>query len=245
MKKILILLILSLSLFGFTSLKELRYESGISIYGKVGCVEVTLEENFDKKTYKMKAVASSTGVVKVLTGNRSDIFISEGNIVGSVYIPTKFTKKTLKTDYEKITTYTFDYKNDTVLKEVILSKYETDSRLDFIRMKYIDTKKLIVEKSNSNIELHKNDFLSLYLNLKYGNLEKGNITYIDKKDKDSLSLVNDSLFSVEKNYGEDKYKIALIDDEKSIFFQKAVSINISFYGDAYIKKVSEKTDIIN
>jgi len=245
MKKILILLSLSLSLFAYTSVKELRFESGISIYGKVGFVDLTLKEDFDNKTYKMKAIASSTGVVKALTNNRSDIFTSEGNIVDGVYLPIKFTKKTLKTDYEKTTTYTYDYKNNTVKKSIILSKYEVDSTFDIIRMKYIDTKKLIVEKSSKNIELHKNDFLSLYLNLKHGNLKKGAVTYIDKKDKDSLSLVNKSLFEVQKNHGEDKYNIALIDDKKSIFFQKAVSINVSFYGDAYIEKISERTDIIN
>ncbi|WP_455755695.1 hypothetical protein [Sulfurimonas sp.] len=244
-KMLIVILSLSLSLFGFTSLKELKYESGISIYGKVGFVDVTLEEDFDNKTYKMEATASSTGVVKVLTRNRSDIFTSEGNIVDGVYVPTKFTKKTLKTDYEKVTTYTFDYENDTVKKAVVLSKYEVDSTFDLIKMKYIDTKRLVVEKSSTNIELHKNDFLSLYLNLKHGNLKKGAVTYIDKKDKDSLSLVNNSLFEVHKNYGEDKYNIALIDDKKSIFFQKAVSINVSFYGDAYIEKISERTDIIN
>ena len=245
MRKIIIILISSLSLFGFTSLKELKYESGISIYGKVGFVDVVLEENFDNKTYKIEAIASSIGIVKMLSGNRTDSFTSEGDIVDGVYVPKRFIKKTLKTDYEKLTTYTFDYKNSKVIKSVVTSKYETDSTFDIIKMKYIDTKRLVVKKSTKDIKLHQNDFLTLYLNVKHGNLKKGDITYIDKKDKDSISLINEGLFSVEKNYGEDRYNIALTYDKNSIFFQEAVSINVSFYGDAYIRKISEKSNIIN
>jgi len=223
----------------------LKFESGISIYGQVGFVELTLKENFDTNTYTMKATAYSTGIVQVLSRNRSDSFVSEGKIQNGSYIPKKFIKKTVKTDYEKITTYTFDYKNNTVIKHKVLSKYITNSTFNLIKMKFIDTKKFVVEESTEEIELCKNDFLSLYLNLKHGNLKKGNISYVDKDEKDSLFLIDNNLFEVEKNNGEDKYKIALIDDEKSIFFQKAVSINVSFYGDAYIEKIYEKTDIIN
>ena len=47
MKKTLIILsILSLSLFGYTSVKELKFESGISIYGQVGYAHIILKENF-------------------------------------------------------------------------------------------------------------------------------------------------------------------------------------------------------
>ena len=245
MKKVLLILSLSLSLFAYTSVKELKFESGISIYGKVGFVNMTLKENFDDNTYIMSATASSTGVVKVLSRNRVDSFTSEGKMQDGIYIPLKFTKKTVKTDYEKITTYIFDYKNNKLLKSKVLSKYIVDSNFDLIKMKFIDTKKFVVEKSNEELELYDNDFLSLYLNLKHGNLKQGNISYIDKDEEDTLFLINNNLFQVEKNNGEEKYQIALVDDEKSIFFQKAVSINVSFYGDAYIEKIYEKTDIIN
>ena len=245
MKKILIIISLSLTLFGFTSIKELRFESGISIYGQVGFADIMLEENFDKNTYKMTTVTSSTGIVRVLTANRSDTFISEGIIKNGVYVPQKFTKRTAKTDYEKVTTYIFDYENDTVLKEKVTKKNETVSKFDPITFGFIESKKLVVDKVTENVDLSKNDFLTLYLNLKHGNLKKGNVKYIDQDEDDSISLVDEDLFEVQKDNGNEKYKILLIDDKESIFFHEAVAKNIAFYGDAYIKKISEKNKVIH
>jgi len=244
-KIITILLSLSISLFAFTSIKELKFEGGISIYGKVGVVDLTLEENFDEQTYKIFAKASSTGIVKTLSGNRKDIFISEGTIKDNIYIPTKFTRKTFKNNYEKVTIYLFDYTNNTVLRERTITKNLIESSFDFIQMKYIETKKVVVQKSSENVKLYKNDFLSLYLNMQKGNLKKGQINYVDKKEKDTLFLVNNNHVKVQKNHGSDKYSLELYYDEKSLFFQKIVSVGIAFYGDAYIEKVSEKTTLTN
>lgn len=245
MKKILIILSLSLSLFGFTSVKELKFESGISIYGQVGFADIILEENFDKKTYKMTAITSSIGIVKVLTSNRSDTFVSEGIIENGVYVPLKFTKRTTKTNYEKVTTYIFDYENNTVSKEKVTKKNEAVRKFNPYTFKFTDGKKLVVDKVIESVKLSENDFLTLYLNLKHGNLKVGDVGYIDQDEEDSISLLNEKLFEVEKDNGNERYKIVLIDDEKSIFFNKAVAENISFYGDAYIKKISEKNRIIN
>ena len=112
-------------------------------------------------------------------------------------------------------------------------------------MEYVNSKKIVIEESSENIDFYKNDFLSLYLNLKYGNLTKGKISYVDKKEENSLFLLNNKLIEVHKNHGDDKYTIALHYDKNSIFFLKAVSEGIAFYGDAYILKISEKTTIIN
>jgi len=244
-KKLLIIISLSLSLFGYTSVKELRFESGISIYGQIGFIDVILEENFDEKTYRMEVIASSIGIVNFFSRDRKDTFISEGKMKNGVYLPSKFTKKTVKTDYEKVETYTFDYSSYTVTKTKIVRKNEIDTTFDFIIMEYVDTKKLVVEKSTEKIELESNDFLSLYLNLKKGNLKVGKISYVDKKEDDSLFLLSDKLIEVQKNNGDDKYNIVLYCDSESIFFKKAVSEGIAFYGDAYVKKLYEKTDIIN
>ena len=245
MRKILILISLSLSLFGFTSVKELKFESGISIYGQVGFADLVLEENFDANTYKMSAITSSTGIVKALTGNRKDSFVSEGVIRNGIYVPKKFVKKTEKTDYEKTTTYEFDYENSTVIKKKVLKKYETVSSFDPFKFTFTESKKLILEEQSENIELSDNDFLTLYLNLKHGNLRVGNVSYIDQDDKDSISLLHKGMFEVQKDNGNERYKIVLIDDAQSIFFNKAVAKDIAFYGDAYIKKIYEKNIILN
>lgn len=243
MKKIIIFLSLCLSLFGFTSIKKLKFESGISIYGQVGFANLILEENFDTKNYKITATTYSTGIVKAVTKNRKDVFSSEGKIKDGIYIPKQFIKHTIKTDYEKITTYIFDYENDIAIKKKVIKKYETKNNFNPFKLKFVKTKKLVVEKSNENITLSDNDFLTLYLNLKHGNLRIGNINYIDQDDDDSIYLIKNNLFEVQKHYGDEKYKIILTDDKDSIFFAKAVARDIAFYGDAYIKKISEKNTI--
>lgn len=245
MKKIVIILLtLSISLFGYTSIKKLKFESGITIYGQIGFVDVELTQNFDNNTYEMKATATSIGAVKYLTDNKKYIFISEGKIDNGVYIPFKFTKQTLKEDYDKTTTYIFDYEQNKVLKTVYHEKYEIQSVFDVSTFGYKDVKKRVINKDESTLELYPNDYLSLYLNMKSNNLNFGQVFYVDKKDKDSLFYTKKDLVEVHKNHGEDTYDILVHHDKESIFFKKIESVGVSFYGDAYIKKISETTDII-
>ena len=75
-----------------TSVTELRYEGGISLYGKVGVVDVKFEEDFTNNTYKMKVTSASTGLVKKFSSNRKDVYLSEGLIKGGVYVPKKVHK---------------------------------------------------------------------------------------------------------------------------------------------------------
>ncbi|MDB2562603.1 DUF3108 domain-containing protein [Sulfurimonas sp.] len=245
MKKILIILLtVKLSLFGYISVQKLKFESGITIYGQIGYVDVVLTQNFDNNTYEMKATTTSIGAVQYLTNNRKDIFTSQGQIKDGIYIPFRFTKEATKDDYKKITTYHFNYEEDTVYKTVSSEKYETQSVFDPMTFSYKDEKKLIQEKSERNIKLYKNDYLSLYLNMKSDNLEIGKVFYIDKKDKDTLIYKEHNLVEVQKNHGDDIYNIAIHHDENSIFFKKIESIGVSFYGDAYIEKISDTTEII-
>ena len=244
MQKLLLLLLLSLSAFAYTSQLTLKFESGITIYGQVGFVDVILKENFDNNTYEMKAITRSTGAVQFLTNNRRDIFISEGQIRDGVYKPFKFTKEVLKDDEKKITTYLFDYEADTVYKTVSSEKYETITKFDPFTFSSKTEKKLVQEKNEETIKLYPNDYLSLYLNMKKGNLKIGKVSYVDKKDSDTLLYQSDDLIEVQKHDGEDIYHIAVHHDPQSIFFKKVESIGVSFYGDAYIEKISETKETI-
>ncbi len=243
MNKILILLSISIALFSSTIIQEVKYESGISLYGKIGFVDLKLEET--ENTYKMQAITRAEGIVKYLSSNRVDTFISEGKVEKSIYIPLKFTKITSKIDHNKTTIYIFDYKNHSVLKTRTVEEYKIVSNFDPITFSFIDTKTLFVTEKSTNIDLETNDYLSLYLNLKKGNLKKGSVPYVDKKDKDTLLFLGNNLFEVQKNFGDDSYQISMIDDNKSIFFQKIMSIGVAFYGDAYIEKLWEKTNTLD
>jgi len=243
---ILLLLLLSMhiTLFAHTSIKKLGFESGISIYGKVGFIDIILEEDDEKQTYRMEVTASSTGLVKALTNNRRDTFVSEGYIKNGVYFPIKFTRETSKTDYKRLTTYIFDYKKKTVIKNRVVTEVQRQSHLNIVNMEIINTKKTkIIESYIRNIKLYANDFLSLYLNMQNGNLKKGKINYIDMSPKDTLLLIEKNKIEVQKHNGKEKYNIEIFYDTNSIFFKKLISEDIAFYGDAYIKKVYEKVSL--
>lgn len=244
MKIIILLITIHFGLHAFSSIKTLKYESGISIYGQIGFVDLMYEENHDLHTYKMHAKTTSIGAVKFLSSNRIDSFTSEGKIVDGIYIPLKFIRHTSKNNYNKKRIYIFDYENKKVIKTEVFSKLETISNFDMASMSFKDSEQTVTKTSTKDIDFAVNDFLSLYLNFTRNNLEKGEVTYVDIKDKDNLIFVDTNLFAIHKNYGEDKYNILMIKDSSSIFFEKVFSVGISFYGDAYIKKISESTQNI-
>ncbi len=240
MRKIFLLLSISISLFSSTLIQKVKYESGISIYGKIGFVDLILKEDIQDKTYFFEATTTSQGFVKYLSSNRIDVFTSEGIIKNGVYKPLKFTKKTSKTDYTKTTSYIFNYEKHTVIKTKTVEEYKIISTFNPIKFAFDDERKLFIKQSTAKIDLESNDYLSLYLNLKKGNISRGKVPYVDKKDKDTLLFLGNNLFEVQKNFGENNYKISMTNDKESIFFYKVESIGISFYGDAYIRKITEK-----
>ena len=243
-KNILALLILNISAYGYTSVTELEYEGGISLYGKVGFAIIKLEENFSKNIYKMTVTASSTGLIKKLSSNRKDIYIGEGFIKNGIYVPSKFTKRVLKDDFDEKITYIFDYENEKVLKESVIKKLEYSHKFDMNKMGIVQTKELVTKEKSEYIDFHKDDFISLFLNSRHGNLKGVNISYVDKKEEDSINIISKNLYEVGKDYGNDIYRIGFLNDE-SIFFKEAVAEDIAFYGNAYIKKVYEKSNVVD
>lgn len=236
--RIFILSVLSVSLYGYSSVTIVKYEGGISFYGKVAEAKIVLKEDLEKGIYRMEVTASSIGLVKTLTSNREDSFVSEGRVVDGVYLPDKFTKLTTKNNYLKRTTYKFDYKQNRVLKETYLEELKDESYYDISKVKMVTQENLVKSTKSKYLKLKKNDFISLYLNLSYGNMRAGDVSYIDQKDSDKVSLLNQNSFEVNKENGEDIYRINMLGDD-SLFFDKAVAIDIGFYGDAYVKKISE------
>ena len=238
MKTFLFLFIIISSLFGATTLQKLKFESGISFYGKVGFVDVVFQEDKQNHTYKIEVQAYSTGLVKVLSQNRKDKFTSEGNIVKGVYKPHSFTRVTTKNGYKKVTRYSFDYAHNVVTKTVEQERHFTRKSFDPIKFAFVEIPQVEKETNTQELPLVANDYLSLYLNFKHKNLHKGPLDYIDRNKTDRVILLENSLFEVQKHNGKEKYRIILKEDKESIFFQEALSLNVAFYGDAYIRKVA-------
>ena len=241
MKNILILILISISINANTSTINANYEGGISIFGKVAEANVTLSEDFEKHTYKMKIKAYSIGIVKALTSNREDLFISEGKNENGIYIPYKFTKIVTKTNYLKKTTYIFDYKKEKVLRTIYKEELVEENDYDIIKVKIISKERLVKSNEKQEIKLVPNDYLSMFLNFSKNTLKKGNISYIDQSSSDKVTLINKNEFKVSKHNGEEVYKINVVKDD-TILFKKAIAVDIAFYGDAYIEKISKKRD---
>ncbi|MFA6191114.1 MAG: hypothetical protein WC665_02050 [Sulfurimonas sp.] len=239
-----ILLAFGEPLHGTVTVIKAKCEGGISIYGKVGVADITLEEDSDKKSYKMKVETSSIGLVKALSFNRHDIFVSEGVIKDGLYLPHRFIKHTLKDDLDEMITYLLDYENKTLLKTTKVKKTKHYYGYDIQSFEIIPRQKIIETDESEYIDFQSNDFLTLYLNLKNNKLKTGNISYIDKKDEDNLQLINKNLFEVQKDNGRTKYHISFLNDN-GFLFKRAVALDIFFYGDAYIEKLYEKTEIIH
>lgn len=231
--------LLSISLFASISVSSVKYEGGISLYGKVGSADIRLEENRDDNTYKMRVVASSSGIIKALTDNREDIFTSQGKIENGIYRPQKFTVRVQKDHSTEITTYVFDEKNKKILKTKYKKELDSYSTFDVTKIAMVTHERPVEHTSSEYIEYDANDFLSLFLNVRKGNMKNKPLTYVEKKESDDIELVSNTLFKVTKDNGQERYDISIVNDGSS-FMKEAVAKNIAFYGDAYIKKVYEK-----
>lgn len=239
MKTFLFLLMTLSTLFGGTTVEKLRFESGISFYGRVGFVDMVFEQNTQQKTYKMAIDAHSTGIVNVLSQNRHDKFISEGNIVDGIYKPSVFTQITTKNGYKKVTRYSFDYPNNIVIKREEEVRHFISKSFDAKSFSFKDVPQTTRKVKTEELPLVANDYLSLYLNVEHKNIGKGELAYIDQNEEDKLILVGDGMFEVHKENGEEIYRVILKKDKNSIFFKEAISLDVAFYGDAYIRKVWE------
>lgn len=235
-----ILLLLSIStLFGTTTLQKLKFESGISFYGTVGFVDMVFQEDTQKHTYSMEVKTYSTGLVKLLSQDRRDRFVSKGKIIKGIYRPDTFTQTTTKNGYKQVTQYSFDYTNNTVHKKVEKERHFMSKSFDTKSFSFKEIPQTTTKITTKELPLVANDYFTLYLNVMHNNITKGKIAYIDQNEKDTLMLINHNLFEVQKDNGKEKYQIILKEDKNSIFFKEALSLDVAFYGDAYIRKTWE------
>ena len=238
-KNILFLIFLMLSLTAHGSTLHVNYEGGISIYGRVGVAKVDYQEDNVTKTYKMHVVMSTTGLVKKLTGNQENSYMSEGVIKNGVYLPKKFVILVTKNSSVKRETYLFDHRAKKIEKTLYKKELVHYSEFNVSSMSVVSKKKTVEKTEHKSIKYYRDDYLSLYLNVRHHNFSSKNLGYIDKKDSDSVTLINDHLIILKKHNGEDVYNISITYDN-TLFFQKAVAKDILFFGDAYIRKVNDK-----
>lgn len=240
MKKIVWLLVL-LAQIASGKILSATYEVSFGIFQTMGIAQTQLEIR-DDQTYTIHIEAKTTGVAKVLSNNRVEVYESYGTVKNGKLVPHTYIRM-LKTNSAKATTvYTFDHPNKIVWKEFTEIKKGKEQH----------------DKSQNDYYAQE-DILSLFFNLNYysqgkqnnayyaigGNKKNGRIDVVfPKKEvlasmKDDLEMtegeflkviLNDRIFSSAN--GE-----LLINLDPDGLCEKAVLKDVLLFGDIVGKRV--------
>ncbi len=194
MQKIIMIFLLTSTLFSASF--SARYTVNVSMFGKVGYIDLNLNEKFNKYTIKM--VAKTTGTAAKLTGDRLETYVSKGTIVDSKYIPELFIKVKKTNRKTRTQTYTFNHDEKTIT--LVEEKEKLISSTEFNPMSFkIEQKESIKKTKNTKImdKYVPDDVLSSFMNTT-NHLNKQHSykleaigAHNDKKDV-NLYLLNDS-----------------------------------------------------
>ena len=126
---------------------DASYSVSYGMFGELGISEAHLET--DGNTYIIKVSARTTGIVKRLSQNRQEHYISRGHVVDGMLVSDSLEVRRSHGDKASVKRYVIDHKNKKVTKSYIKKRagsvYQTDSKvLDFYSQ---------------------NDLLTLYFNL--------------------------------------------------------------------------------
>lgn len=148
MKKILGLLLIVTAMAGAKTLSA-SYEVSFGVFQKMGIADTRLEIR-DDQTYTIHVEARTTGIAKVLSNNRFEVYESRGTVKNGKLIPDTYMKIRQTNSKKNTKFYTFDHQNKIVWKETTeVADGETHKDKD------------------QNDYYAKEDILSLFFNLKY------------------------------------------------------------------------------
>ncbi|WP_456485412.1 DUF3108 domain-containing protein [Hydrogenimonas sp.] len=145
--KRLLLLILLFTWMIYAETMHAAYKVEYGIFGKMGVSDAWLTKRGDR--YEIKMVAKATGLAKVLSGGRVEIYESSGRIEDGKLVPDLFRKNVKRSSKRRIKTYLFDH----------LRKKVTYHQISYRHGKKAD-------ESDGELPYYaKNDILSLYFNI--------------------------------------------------------------------------------
>ncbi len=117
MNRIFLVLVLLSQMAGAKVLTA-TYEVSYGIFQTMGIADARFETREDD-TYSIRIEARTTGIAKLLSNNRVEVYESHGRIINGKLTPDKYIK-IRRTDSKKTTKiYTFDHRKKTVFKELI------------------------------------------------------------------------------------------------------------------------------
>lgn len=116
--KIIIFVLALLSQIASAKVITATYEVSYGIFQTMGIADARFETR-DDNTYSIRIEARTTGIAKILSNNRVEIYESHGSIINGQLVPKKYIK-IRRTDSKKMTKiYTFNHVDRIVLRENI------------------------------------------------------------------------------------------------------------------------------
>ena len=245
MKKTILSVMLLLTCVSYADVKNLdaTYSVSYGLFGKLGISEAHLDT--DGTRYSIEVSAKTTGIVKRLSQNRQEHYISQGHVVDGMLVSDSLEVRRSHGDKVSIKRYSIDHKKKEVVKSYIKKRagkiYQNDSEiLDFYSKddlltlyfnlsKIIDLKKsgtyalgaVGAEKQQGKISIVIPDTKHLALYEKV--LGKGEFDYL-------TAIVYQKLF--QSNRGE----LMLVIGKDGIA-EKAVLKDLILYGDLTAKRI--------
>lgn len=116
--KIIIFVLALLSQIASAKVITATYEVSYGIFQTMGIADARFETREDN-TYSIRIEARTTGIAKILSNNRVEIYESHGSVINGQLVPKKYIK-IRRTDSKKMTKiYTFNHVDRIVLRENI------------------------------------------------------------------------------------------------------------------------------
>ena len=240
---------------------NLQYDVSYGIFGVLGQTNVKITIKNDN-TYIINAIATTSGLVKKLSDNLIETYVSEGIYENKKFIPNKFKKIVTKKNTLKIFEYKFDHENKkiTFLFNKKIKKYE---KRKFSNIgKSLDYKWINTTDKKTLKYWSQEDILSLFFNLQYyiedlnnqeiksvvvigsGESRQGKVDLYSPKGKYRKDLIdtmkqkkNVLMVKIYKNiFKNDSGKLYLSLDDKGVC-NKTVLKDVLMYGDITAKLV--------
>ncbi len=139
------------------------YDVSFGIFGEIGKAEISYIH--EKENYVILVDAWTTGMPAILSQNRRESYISQGQIVDGKLRPDVFVKLRSTDNYTKFSYYRFDYPHQKVYLHQNKTKRVTQTQFDTKKMKTFKEKIEVFEYSDSEFPYYTdNDLLSLFFN---------------------------------------------------------------------------------
>lgn len=250
-----VFLVILMTNFLYASSSSAHYDVGFSLLGTIAKASMTKVQEGD--SYVITMEVNTVGAVAGLTKDREDLYISQGSVIGSEFVPDVLVVKRKSNTKEKYTVYRFNHIEKVVYKDKIETKKVRSQSLDILSLRIIYSEKEEFSFSSSKNDYYaRNDIVSLLFNSHYyidsmdrGEQKKFSAVGI-KTDKGELllsmpnkdDLIENNSFDIALNkdfFKNGKGRLVVHLDADG-FPSQAIMNDVAFYGDVVGKRIYTK-----